>query len=330
MTRGHYELIARLAAEGDSVLVANPGVVAARLVQDKLGRPLASIVLQPWLVPSVHAMPTMPGWFSLPRWAPPPVVAGYLHVVNLIGYMLVGRHINGVRQELGLPAIRQVFKWWFSPTRMIGLFPDWYARPQLDWPAQLRLAGFPLFDGRPAAPLDPAIEAFCREGDRPIAFTLGTGMMHAAAFFREAIEACRLLGRRGILLTQFPDLLPQPLPPQVRHCRFAPFVQLFPLCGAVVHHGGIGTTAKALAAGVPQLVLPLAFDQLDNARRVRELGVGESLWPKQRTARHLADALQRLLQGEVQVRAQAIARERFNGEDPLTTAAAWIEELAPV
>ena len=52
-----------------------------------------------------------------------------------------------------------------------------------------------------------------------------------------------------------------------------PFSSVFPLCAAVVHHGGIGTCAQALAAGVPQLTMPLAFDQPDNATRLSRLGV---------------------------------------------------------
>src|SRR5688500_16507845 len=94
LLRRQYELIVRLAADPESVLVANPGVLAARLAGEKLSRPLASIVLQPWLIPSVYAMPTMPGRFGLPRWAPPPVVALYIRAVNGLGDVLVGRHFN--------------------------------------------------------------------------------------------------------------------------------------------------------------------------------------------------------------------------------------------
>src|SRR5207245_1932633 len=85
----------------------------------------------------------------------------------------------------------------------------------------------------------------------PIAFTLGTGMTHAAGFFRTAVAACDALGARGLLLTKYPDVIPARLPPRVRHCAFAPFRQLLPLCGAVVHHGGAGTTAapRATATG---------------------------------------------------------------------------------
>jgi hypothetical protein len=72
--------------------------------------------------------------------------------------------------------------------------------------------------------------------------------------------------RRGILLTRHAQQLPTPLPRAVRHVAFAPFQEILPLCAAVVHQGGIGTMARALAAGMPQLVLPLAWDQRTTRR----------------------------------------------------------------
>jgi len=136
---------------------------------------------------------------------------------------------------------------------------------------------------------------FCEEGSPPIAFTLGTGMTHAADFFRTAVAACDALGARGLLLTKYPHVIPTRLPPRVRHCTFAPFRQLLPLCGAVVHHGGVGTTAAALEAGCPQLILPLAWDQPDNAARVAALGAGLALGSRRRSSGHLSRALARLL-----------------------------------
>ena len=79
-------------------------------------------------------------------------------------------------------------------------------------------------------------------------FSFGTGMKHAAALFSECIEACRLGGWNGILLTPGTSC-PRPCRPSDA-LRLAAFERLFPRCRAVVHHGGIGTTAKALHAGI--------------------------------------------------------------------------------
>jgi rhamnosyltransferase subunit B len=144
--------------------------------------------------------------------------------------------------------------------------------------------------------------------------------------FGAAIEACRLLGERGILLTKFGQQLSAPLPPFVHHCDYAPFRKLLPCCSAVVHHGGVGTTAQALAAGIPQLILPMAWDQPDNAMRVKRLGVGHWLSPNSSGVR-MASALAGLMTPETRARCRAVAASFGNG-DPFEHAAQWIEKLA--
>jgi rhamnosyltransferase subunit B len=321
-----YEALAGLAAQPDSVLVANPGVLAARLVQEKLGVPTASLLLQPGLLPSSTAPPEMPGGLTIPAWLPRPLRRLYWLAVDAAAYALVAPSLNRVRAGLGLSPVRRVFRWWLSPDLVIGLFPGWYAAPQPDWPPQLRLAGFGRFDGaRGALPED--VRMFCEGGSPPIAFTLGTGMTHAAGFFRTAVAACDALGARGLLLTKYPDVIPARLPPRVRHCAFAPFRQLLPLCGAVVHHGGVGTTAAALAAGCPQLVLPLAWDQPDNAARVRRLGCGDELGARRRIVGLMARALARLITPAVRDRCRTIAARVAEDEDGLAVASRWVEEL---
>jgi len=324
--RRQYDLLAELASDADTVIATNPGVLATRLVQEKFAKPAATLLLQPGLIPSVCAPPVMPG-FPLPQWAPRWAGHVYWRLVDGTGDFLVGRELNRVRAACGLPPVRRIFRWWLSPQRVIGMFPEWYATPQPDWPPQMRLAGFPMFDGRTSGTLPPEVVDFCNAGTPPIAFTMGTGMMHAADFFAAATGACRILGQRGILLTKYPQQLPAPLPATMLPCSFAPFQELFPRCAVVVHHGGIGTTARALAAGTPQLVLPLAWDQPDNAARVRRLGAGNSLGPRQRNAAGLAAALAELLKPEARVRCAAVAG-RFGDADPFQIAAEWLEALA--
>jgi UDP:flavonoid glycosyltransferase YjiC (YdhE family) len=328
MVPRHYKALAALARQPGSVLVANPGVLAARLVQDKLGTPTASLLLQPGLLPSSAYPPEMPGGMTIPSWLPHPLRRLYWLGVDAGGYVLVARSLNRVRADLGLPPVRRLFRWWLSPDLVIGLFPRWYATPQPDWPPQIRLAGFGRYDGAQGEfPED--VRRFCGEGPPPIAFTLGTGMRHAAGFFRTALAACDSLGARGLLLTKYPELIPTRLPSPVRHCAFAPFRQLLPLCGAVVHHGGIGTTAAALEAGCPQLVLPLAWDQPDNAARVAKLGVGLTLGSRRRSRRDVSRALTRLMAPDIHNRCRLIAT-RARGEDGLEVMTKWVEEWAGI
>jgi UDP:flavonoid glycosyltransferase YjiC (YdhE family) len=94
------------------------------------------------------------------------------------------------------------------------------------------------------------------------------------------VDACRRLGRRGLLLSRYRDQLPADLPPGVRHFDYVPLSRVLPRAAALVSHGGIGTLSQALAAGIPQLIMPLGFDQFDNAARLGRLGVAATLTPR--------------------------------------------------
>ncbi len=324
--RRQYNVLKELASGDNAVLIASPGIVAARVVQEELGVPLASIVLQPWMIPSMHAPPAMMGGLTLPRWAPRFAGRAYYRLFDGVGALLIGKELKHLRSSLGLKPIQRMFQWWFSPTLVLGMFPEWFGEPQLDWPPQMKLTGFPVSDGRPRVDVPLDIRTFCASGKPPVVFTFGTGMMHAAELFRDSVEACRMLGVRGVFLTKFRSQVPAELPQSVLHCEFAPFQKLFPLCAAVVHHGGIGTAAKALAAGVPQLILPFAFDQMDNAQRIKQLGAGNWLKPKQRGAVPLAKALAILMTPEAAQRSRSLAT-RFRGSDGLEMAADALEQL---
>jgi UDP:flavonoid glycosyltransferase YjiC (YdhE family) len=266
----------------------------------------------------------MPDW--LPRFAKR---FQYWLADALIIDRILTRGLNAFRAEVGLPPVCDLTGgWWHSPQRVLGLFPDWYAPPQPDWPPQVRLTGFPLYDERELHDLPAELTEFLNGGEPPIVFTPGSAMRHGHAFFEAAVEACRLLGRRGLLLTRFPEHLPASLPESVRHFSYVPFSQVLPRAAALVHHGGIGTTAQGLAAGIPQLVMPLAHDQPDNAARLRRLGVARSLQPRAFRAAAVARALESLLTSpDVAARCRDYAG-RIRESRPLEEASRLVEELA--
>jgi UDP:flavonoid glycosyltransferase YjiC (YdhE family) len=106
-----------------------------------------------------------------------------------------------------------------------------------------------------------------------------------------------------------------------------PFAQIFPRCRAVVHHGGIGTAAQALAAGLPQLVVPRAHDQPDNARRLERLGVGARLRYDKFSAPAAAQKLHALLSAPGTPGACAQARQKILSENFLPALCDWAEEM---
>ena len=195
-----------------------------------------------------------------------------------------------------------------GPDTRIGFFPAWFGpAPRGD----IRLTGFPMPDDAQVPPLPPEVEDFLQKGPAPIIFTPGSFMRRSNAFFRESIKACERLGLRAIFLTPYVDQVPSPLPSTLRHFKFVSLQRLAKSCAALVHHGGIGTSAQGLRAGIPQLVTPVFFDQPDNASRLEALGVGRHIEHFEATT--VSEKLSELLQSQP-VRANcASIRERFSG-----------------
>ncbi len=328
LIRRTYDLIAEHYVPGETIVTAHAIAFGARIAQETLNIPLATIHLAPSVLRSVHLAPRFGNAPFIP-YSP----RFLLHALWWIGDHFVAdpvlaAPINAVRAEFGLPPVKNIIKdWWLSPQRVIGLWPEWFGPFQPDWPAQLKLTGFPLYDERGVHELAPELSAFLHAGDPPIAFTFGSAMLHARKYFEAAADACQRLGRRGIFLTRHPQQIPPNLPASVKHFDYAPFSELLPRCAALVHHGGIGTTSQALASGVPQLVMPFAFDQHDNAARVKRLGVGAQIAPKRFRAAKVAKVLRQLLDDPgLPARCRTVAA-KFNDHDPLGEACDLIEQL---
>ena len=316
----------------NTVVIASAIAFGARIAQEKLGVPLATMLLQPSLVrsresiPGLPLIPTGPQWQCLARPMRDAVMWG---VDTLLFDPALAGGVNAFRRELGLPGQRRVFhKWLLSPELSVGLFPEWYAQPQSDWPPYVHCTGFPLYDEAETRAEDPALRAFLDAGDPPVVLTPGTAMRHARRFFRAGVEACGRIGRRALLLTHFPQHTPNPLPDWAASFDYAPFSTVLPRCAAIVHHGGIGTSAQALRAGIPQLISPFSYDQPDNAVRLRDLGVARTVFPKFFFAGVVARRLETLLGSDSIRAACAEAAERMRGSNGLAETADLVEGLA--
>jgi rhamnosyltransferase subunit B len=317
-------------AHSNPVVVTSSLCLGARVAQDKLRFPMATVHLAPALFRSAIDTPRLPGLF-LPQWVPHRMKYGVFWLGDrMVIDPMVCPRLNAFRASKGLEPIRRPLdRWWHSPDRAIGLWPEWFAPIQADWPSQCRLAGFPLFDEKDLEPLSPALIDFLKSGDKPIAFTPGSAMWRGSSFFAASVEACQILGRRGILLSRHSDHIPLNLPPSVIHVEYAPFSELLPHCAALVHHGGIGTTSQGLKAGIPQLVMAMSHDQFDNVNRLRRLGVGEEIPVTAYRPPAIARRLSRLLDSpEVAQNCQTV-KSRFGSSDAFSQTCEWIEALSP-
>ncbi len=323
-----YEALAQLHVPGETIVAAQVTAFGARVASEKLGFPLVSVHLQPSVFRSVYETPHLPPMLSgprTPRWLKR--LQYYLADKLVVDPMMV-RELNDFRRRLGLESItRPLAGWWYARHLNLGLFPEWFAPPQPDWPANTTLTGFPLWDPDNDAALAEPVAQFLERGSPPIVWTPGSAVQHAREFFEAAIEACERLDRRGILLTRHTEQLPENLPDRVAHFDYVPLRTLMPLAAALVHHGGVGTMSQGLAAGRPQLIMPMAHDQPDNAARVTRLGVGASVAPKRFTGSRVAEVLDDLLNDREVAAACARVSARIDDVDALRLAADAVESL---
>lgn len=204
--------------------------------------------------------------------------------------------LNAARAQHNLPQVPHFYEHLVTaPNASLGLFPNWFASIQPDWPQSFSEGDFVPPTMKSPASLPPELEDFLSEGEPPVVFTPGTGHRHAAQYFNTALKALNRLGRRGLFVTPHASQIPESLPAHVMWQAHVPFTVLLPRAAAVVHHGGIGTTADALRSGTPQLIVPFAYDQFDNGLRARRLGVAEVLLAKRLSVRRLQTQLAHLL-----------------------------------
>jgi UDP:flavonoid glycosyltransferase YjiC (YdhE family) len=199
--------------------------------------------------------------------------------------------LDAERVKLGLPPVKHYFPHLQTSADLyVTLFPQWYFSTKPDYPQPLVAGDFILSDASEGELSDEA-SAFLDAGDPPVVFTAGTGNLSAQRFFHVAVDCARRLRTRAIVVTKVKGQVPDDLPESVLHTPYAPFGKLLPRASVCVHHGGIGTLATAARAGVPQLLLPSAYDQFDNALAVKELGIGSSIPMRSLTAEKMSASL---------------------------------------
>jgi rhamnosyltransferase subunit B len=321
-----YRLIERHAG-ADTVVAFSSLAIGARVAQEKLGIPSASVHLQPTVI-RTFADQGMVGPVRLsashPRW----FKQGLFRLIDSVVLdRLVKRPLNGFRATLGLgPVDRVMHRWMHSPQLVIAFFPEWFASAQPDWPANTHLVGFPLWDDD-AAPLQDA-EEFLNEGPAPIVFTPGSAGSTMHRFFKESVAAARQLGQRAMLVTNYPEQVPANLSADIRVFGYLPFSQILPRAALLVYHGGIGTLAQGIKAGVAHLVVPNGFDQFDSAWRIEQLGLGGSIAQTRYRSARVARAIHSLLTDDASAARRRDFASRIDSAGAIARACELVEGLA--
>jgi UDP:flavonoid glycosyltransferase YjiC (YdhE family) len=311
-----HQAVASRVKSAETVLVGGTMAYVARTIHDQLGTPYVTVHLQPMSCCSVADPPVHPtGWNF--TWLPKPITQfAYWAAEKFVTDRMLRPPINDFRASLGLPPVTRILtKWAPSPQCVLGTFPDWFA-PVPDMGPTFHHVGFVPYDDAKARPTPPELLRFIHGGEPPVIFSFGSAMRKGRPYFDAAVDACKRLNIRGVLLAKGGEQIPPSLPDNVFHCDYAPFSEVFPLASIVVHHGGIGTSAQALAAGVPQLIMPMAFDQADNAKRLQILGVARVRFPKSFTGRNVAKDLQAIINDSaIKDAARRVAMKRSDGAD---------------
>ena len=334
--RETYDDVLRAGSDA-ALMITHSLLVGASQAAEKLRVPNARVALAPLHLQSATAPPLTPGapYVLEPRGRGAVAYNRLVReVVRAVTRSRMGK-LREFRQSIGLEASREdVFLDFGRPNTadtIFGLFSRRFSPAQPDHPGNLVVPGFPFYCARDPGRrvLDPLLMKFLNGGEPPIVFTLGSFAPEVSGdFYDRSLRAARALGRRAVLLAGGWDAAR--LAPFVTErefvCARAPHGPLFPRALCVVHHGGIGTTAEALRAARPQVVVPFFGDQPDHGARVTRLGLGVTLTLAAYDERSATTALRTVLTGPYAEAARRFAT-LIADEDGVKAVAEWAERL---
>jgi sterol 3beta-glucosyltransferase len=313
LERSHDDILA-LCRKADLVVVPT-AVAAGKNEAELLNLPYLSVTLMPWAIPWDD--PNRPLFKRI-------VYSGMDGLVHLITTL----PLNRIRKRHGLPPVGK--EGFTSPClNLVPVSPAVYpANPH--WEPRHHIVGY-WFAEAPGEWHPPAdLLAFLDDGESPLLVSLGAMSLgdddawESASLFVEAIQQA---GVRAIVQGWEAGMKQVDLPPTIYATGALPHSWLLPRCTGVVHHGGFGTTAAGLRAGVPALVIPHIADQFYWGQRVHQLGVGLPFIPRQRLkCEHLVSALKELVHNDNLRTAASALGERIRAENGVDNAVRLIEE----
>jgi sterol 3beta-glucosyltransferase len=276
-----------------------------------------------------------------PTWEfPHPVLAPGLRLgrlANRLTYVVGSRLAGETLREPIRPRSRR--RLGFSPLPLRGTSDRWPPFPVVagfsrvllerprDWPAHVRQTGFWLTRPLPGAAVPAEVEQFLASGPAPVYVSFGSMRPgEGEKLLGEVMEAVRRDGRRALLGSGFGAAADSVEGDDVIAAEELPHALVLPRVSAFVHHGGVGTTARGLTAGLPTLAVPFIYDQSFWGRRVAAIGAGPPPIPRERlTADRLVEAFRTLESSEVRAAARH-AGDRLRAEDGVGDAVRIIEE----
>ena len=280
------------AAQPD-LIIYHPKVLSGVHLAEKLGVPVMMGFYLPMVVPTRE----------MPAAGLPDLKLGAWY--NMLTYTLVHKGFNtymGVvqtfrKEKLELPPFPKsagvLHTATGEPIPVLHAFSHHLIPPPTDWPAHAHVTGFWFLDRDEewAPPAD--LVHFLDSGDPPVYVGFGSIFgKNPAKTARIVVDALQEAGVRGVIATGWGGLHAGDLPDTIFKIEEAPHDWLFPRMAAVVHHGGVGTTAAGLRAGRPTVICPFFGDQPFWGKVVHQLGAGSKPIPQKKlTVKKLAAAI---------------------------------------
>lgn len=302
-------------------VVVHGWTLGAALACEQLGVPFIGCALQPMLwmssvdPPRLDAL-EMPDW--LRRAVQPKILSMVLRTSFVPAFEKVLR-----RMDIDMPRSDLPFQWfWERASGHLALWDPMFRGPREDDPRNARIVGF--LEEEIWGEAEHELEQFCVK-ERPWIVGLGSALPEVSKpIYEHVLDG---VSDPVVLIGADPDDFPD-RPDRVRIVRRAPYRALFPLARGVIHHGGIGTVADALRAGVPQCVLPFGNDMFDNADCLLRLGVGRSLSHRELERGKLPNTLRELERSEFIASAREVASSLRSPARALDDAVSHILDMA--
>ena len=322
-TRGWAEMSDTLLTltEGADLIVSGTAYqeIAANIAEFR-GLPLAE----------VHYFPVRANTQVLPVRLPSSVVKVAYAAGEWMHWRLLKPAETRQRRDLGLPpsTTRPVGRIVAADTLEIQAYdPVFFPGLPAEWGARRPLIGS-LTLQLPTA-VDADVTSWIAAGSPPIYFGFGSMPLDSPAeAVRLISDVCAELGERALICAGFSDFDATGTGSHVKVVDSVNHAAVFPSCRAVVHHGGAGTTAAGIRAGVPTLVLWVAAEQPLWGKQVSRLGIGATRRFSASTPTSLLTDLRTVLAPEMAIRARLLATRMTAPTDSVATAADLLEKDA--